>query len=258
MFKKLSYKIYIIILFVFVSNYSFCNNAKPDSLESEDSYILAAKNYLQLRNINAAENILNIGLQKFANSSIILNDLGEIFYTQNKKDKAIEYWEKGINANNNFKQNYYNAAMYYRQINPLKVAIYAECFLLLKDSTSKAIEMKLALLDAYKKINTQQINIWATNNFEAKFLNSLATNSNFSFSSIKLMRLKSIINWYSQNNENIDTHFLIQKWQSLAANDLFEAYNQSLFNSIYNPQDFKNWYQANKAKAIELNSFLNQ
>ncbi|MGB0839252.1 MAG: tetratricopeptide repeat protein, partial [Chitinophagales bacterium] len=115
-------------------------------------YRLLGNAYDMLADDNAAINIYKKGLNRFDNAGKIYAELGWMYLKADKKDLAINQWEKGIEKAPKEAANYYWAAkMYCHSSEPLWGILYGELFLHLAPKSDRALEISKVLYDTYQK-----------------------------------------------------------------------------------------------------------
>src|SRR5664279_1792602 len=121
-----------------------------------------------------ADKMYRQGIKKFPASGELYNEYGEMLWA--KKDaEAIRFWERGIEVDPNYSSNYYNASkFYYFTYDKVWSLIYGEIFINLESYSKRTPEIKMLMIEGYKKLFTDlklpksQIN---KNLFAAAYLN---------------------------------------------------------------------------------------
>ncbi len=202
-------------------------------------------------------------LKKFPNSTIIYNELGELLAMDNAMEEAIEQWEKGIRANPNYSNNYYNACIYYTKTgNWIRVALYGELFLNMESFTERTANVKKALLNAWQKlflptVITQQLKN-TPSAFEKAVLQTMekivpTITAGFQPETSTSIRSKWLLDWFK---ENAGYPFaLFDQQQYFIREGLFEAYNQWLFAEPVNEDAYKVWKDTHSKEAAAFEAY---
>ena len=223
-----------------------------DSTVDEQVYQLLGLNYKALLMYKDCNILYQNAVTKFPKNGLFYNELGELNLLEKKYIDAIKNWEKGIEVDPNFANNYYNAAMYYSKNNQqFWSIIYGEIFVNLESYTTRTAEIKTTLFDAYKKIlylgNAGET---AKNGFEKTVLTTLANTSEaITVATLTAIRIKFILNWFYNNNQNKFSFRLFDQQKYLISEGMFDAYNQWLFGVTINPVQYKIWVDAHKEEA---------
>jgi tetratricopeptide (TPR) repeat protein len=91
------------------------------------------------------------GLQKFPNSGMIYLEKGNVHWSKKEFDKALSFYEKGIEVNPQFPSNYYRATLIYcRTAEEVWGMIYGEIFMNLERGSKRTAEISKLLYDTYK------------------------------------------------------------------------------------------------------------
>ncbi len=229
-----------------------------DTTTDDQLYQLLALNCKALSQTKEYDKLNREALAKFPTNGFFYNEIGEQFFTQNKPDSAIKYWEKGIELAPNFSSNYYNAAMYYVRYNqPFWTITYGEIFVNLESYTTKTVEVKEAIIDAYKKILYQSnIATNSKNKFEKKVIETIGnTNEILTVTALTAIRTKFILQWFYEKSNTKFPFKLFEHQKYLIQEGMFDAYNQWLFGVIINPVQYKIWADAHKDETIVFKQF---
>jgi tetratricopeptide (TPR) repeat protein len=197
-------------------------------------------------------------LAKFPNSGVIYGELADLNVIEKNTKEAIKNWEKGIEVDPNYANNYYNAALYYNNNNQLFWAvIYGEIFVNLESYTTRTAEIKETILDAYKKIlYLGNSGATAKNEFEKTTLQALG-NSSTSLTTAELtaIRTKFILSWFYENKNEKFPFRLFDQQRYLVREGMFDAYNQWLFGVAINPNQYKIWADSHSAETASFKAF---
>ncbi|HTB53077.1 MAG TPA: hypothetical protein VK718_09930 [Ferruginibacter sp.] len=231
------------------------NNAlstiKPviDGTDADDqSFQIAGYIYQALGLIKDCDKLYKKGIEKFPESGALYNDLGEFLWTQGDQT-AIKQWEKGIQIDPSFSKNYYNACRYYSLTNDhVWSVIYGEIFLNMEPLSPNTPELKMILLENYKKIfadaDLTKKNK-ENNKFATAFIDCLNKQSNVALKGINpetltMIRARFILDWYSEYAKLFPFRLFDLQQQLLQAG-LFDAYNQWIFGTAQNLNAYQNW-----------------
>ena len=231
-----------------------------DSKDADDQCFQIAGNiYKQLDQPKECEKVYRKGLKKFPASGPLYSELGEIIFVDSKLE-AIKNWEKGIETDATYNKNYYNAARYYFFTGDKEWAIiYGEMYVNMDPTGIKTPEIKQLILDAYKKLFTEQ-DIKRTDKDRTGFIKnylevmnkqSSITAGGINAEILSMVRARFTLDWFSGKNRPAFKLFSYQ--QQLLKEGMFEAYNQWLFGTTENLSAYENWV---KIHAAEYEAFL--
>ena len=227
----------------------------------EQAYQILGMCYKAIAEYKEAGDLYEKGLKKFPNSGVLYNEYGEMLAMNKTLDKAIQYWEKGIEADPNYSSNYFNAAMYYAQNNDnlLWVMYYGEIFINLESYTTRTASMKSTILDAYKKLYTQyKPEQWGSGYKKTPFALAffqVLKNSIYQIATgvtpdnLMAVRTRFILDWYNSGLNQQFPSRLFDQWQYFLRDGMFEAYNQWIFGAAASPVNYQNWVQTHTALA---------
>lgn len=232
-------------------------------LDQEDAddqcYQIAASIYKAMDQVKDAEKTIKRGLKKYPKSGLLYNEMGELANSQGGSE-SIKQWETGIEQDPNFPKNYYNAARYYFVTGNLVWGlIYGEIYVNMDPLGSRAPQMKLMLLDGYKRMFTN-IDLERNNNdknsFTRQFLQSMnkqtaVATQGINAESLTMIRTRFILDWFGDPSK--PSFRLFDYQQQLLRSGLFDAYNQWLFGSAENLAGFQNWVNIH---SLEYNNFI--
>ncbi|PZX62803.1 tetratricopeptide repeat protein [Hydrotalea sandarakina] len=230
----------------------------------EQAYQILGMCYKAIAEYKQAADLYEKGIKKFPNSGVLYNEYGELLAMNKNLDKAIQYWEKGIEADPNYSSNYYNAAMYYSQSNTnlFWVMYYGEIFVNLESYTTRTAGMKSTLLDAYKKLYTQfKPEQWTSEYKKTPFALAcmqVLKNSIYQIATgvtpdnLLAVRTRFVLDWYNGGLNQQFPSRLFDQWQYFLRDGMFEAYNQWIFGAAASPAQYQTWVQQH---ASEANAF---
>ena len=222
-----------------------------DSGKMDDQCVqLAGNAFKSLHQYDAFETLYKKALKDYPENGILYNELAELLWSL-KDMNCITYWEKGIQNDPNYANNYYNACLFYNQKNEkIWPLIYGEIFVNLDPSGKKTPEMKEMLLNNYRQLFSQSaLNSLAPSNntFIQKFLGTIYKQHNViadtvTTSTLTMLRTRFILDWFYDPTDAMP-FYLFEYHKQLLEIGLFEAYNQWLFGSTEDLIKFQNWAQ---------------
>lgn len=237
-------------------------------VESNDtdvqSFQIAGTVYRAIEELKEGARIYTKGIKRFPNSGVLYSEYGELLW-QKKDYAAITQWEKGIAVDPNYPGNYYNACrFYYFTTDKVWSLIYGEIFINLESYTIRTAEIKNILFDGYKKLFAapdllKNYDSKKKNEFEKAFLTSMNTQSQVAATGIdpvKLITIRTgfIKNWLQTNAAKFPFRLFDYHRQLLEAN-MYEAYNQWIFGSAINAEQYQTWIKNNTEAYNTFNNF---
>ena len=252
--------------YYFQGNYARALEVIKPVLDNENAddqtFQIAASNYLHLDQSKEAERVYKAGIKKFPGSGPLYNELGEIqFNNKNYKD-AIKSWESGIKADPSYSRNYYNASRYYfLTTDKVWSILYGEIFVNMEPLGNRTPEVKQILLDSYKKLFSNPDILSANtdnNNFAKTYLQVMSRQSasaaaGINAESLSMIRTRFIIDWFAVPNRPAFRLFDLQ--QQYLKEGLFEAYNQWLFGTVENLSAYDNWIKTHATDNEAFSAF---
>ncbi len=224
----------------------------------EQTYQILGMDYKSIALYKECGKLYQNALIKFPNSGIIYSEWAELNLLEKKNNEAIKNYEKGIEVDPNYSNNYYNAALYYKQNNQLFwTIIYGEIFINLESYTTRTAEMKEIILDAYKKIlYLGDAGNSSKNDFEKTVLQTLGNSSeSLTATYLTAIRTKFILSWFYENKNEKFPFRLFDQQRFLVREGMFDAYNQWLFGLAINPAQYKIWADTHTAEANTFKQF---
>lgn len=234
-----------------------------DRDDADDQVFQIAGNiYKASKEFKEGEKVYRKGIKRFPNSGPLYNDFGEMLWVSNDKE-ALFIFEKGIQVDPSYANNYLNAA-YYLSTTPDRIwqLIYAEMYLNMQPSGSQVPPLKEMLLRGYKKLYADgDFDTYIKeekSDFGKEVLKTLAKQSQVSgmgitAETLTMIRTRFILDWY---NEPVAAKFpfkLFETQRNLLQEGMYDAYNQWLFGPAQNLQEFQSWASSH---ATEYNSFV--
>jgi tetratricopeptide (TPR) repeat protein len=207
-----------------------------------------------------ADKMYRQGIKKFPSSGELYNEYGEMLWV-NQDAEAIRFWEKGIEVDPNYSSNYYNASkFYYFTYDKVWSLIYGEIFINLESYSRRTPEIKLILVDGYKKFFTDlKVPKSATNKnpFTNAYLSvmndqSAAMTLGVTPESLSILRSKFVLEWFEKFGDKYPFR-LFEYQRQLLKEGMFDAYNQWAFGASLGLTSFQNWTTQH---ADEYNRFI--
>ena len=215
----------------------------------DQCYQIAGYIYQALRLPKDCEKLYKKGLKKFPASGPLHNDYGLLLIAEQNTFLAIDQWEKGIQTDPAYPDNYYNACkFYYLSEDYVWCLLYGEIFLNEDPFSTKTAEVKDLLIDTYKKlyaVNDFSKLSKGKNKFATSVLDCFAKQNNIvsngiNAETITMIRTRFILDWIQNYATQYPFH-LFEREQELIQNGLFDAYNQWIFGAAQNPAAYQNW-----------------
>ena len=216
---------------------------------------IAGNIFQALEENKTCEKIYKKGLKKFSNSGPLYSEYGELLWEMKRPPEAIAQWEAGINLDPSFSGNYYHAAkFYYAAADKARSLVYGEIFVNLESYSVRTAEIKILLLESYKRIfmanDPKAFYIKPTTAFEKLFLEVMNRQSALALRGIttdNLLTIRSrfVLDWFNLSAGKFP-HQLFDHMQYLMREGMFEAYNQWLFGASTEPNAFQWWINNNK------------
>jgi tetratricopeptide (TPR) repeat protein len=237
---------------------------KIDSGVADDqTYQIAGTIYSANQQFVEAENLYLKAIKKFPGNGAFYNDIGELQNRQ-QNNQCIDFWERGIELDPTYARNYFNAAKYYENLEPIWSIIYGEIYVNLDPLNPKSPEIKDILINSYKNYFSDFSNekyIKEKNKFAQKVLsnlskqNDIAREKGITTSTLTMIRTKFILEWYQDKTEKYPFN-LFDFHLKLLREGLFESYNQWLFGSSENLTAFQNWTQLHNQEYSEFMQYF--
>src|SRR5664279_3993981 len=170
----------------------------------EQCYQILGKALKAIDEKKEADKMYKQGIKKFPSSGELYNEYGEMLWA-NKDAESIRFWEKGIEVDPNYSSNYYNASkFYYFTYDKVWSLIYGEIFINLESYSRRTPEIKLLLVDGYKKFFTDlktTKSASAKNPFVTAYLSVMNDQSatmslGVTPESLSILRSKFVLEWF--------------------------------------------------------------
>ena len=235
----------------------------------EEIFQIMGLTYKAIAEYKECSKLYKKAIKKFPKSGVIYNEWGELEAMNKNLENAVEYWEKGIEADPNYPSNYYNASMYYsnRSEAVFPVIIFGEIFINLESYTARTADIKAALLEAYKKLYMKGEVYKALQNkkttlFERSVLETLTKTVTMATEGItpnQLMAIRTrfVLDWFASKNNLKYPFRLFDNLQFMLKEGFFDAYNQWIFGAATDVAAYDNWVNANDKQANDFKKFQN-
>ena len=233
-------------------------------LADEQMFQIAGSVFKELEDFKTAERLYKKGLKKFENSGALYSELGDLFWIQQKPAEAIAQWETGIKIDPSFSGNYYHAAKFFFAAgDKSRSIVYGEIFVNLESYSVRSAEIKILLLESYKRIympgDTKKFYVKAPSPFELDFLQAMGKQNELSLHGITpetllIIRSRFILDWFNANENKYAFH-LFDHMRYLMREGMFEAYNQWLFGPASDPNAYQNWIRTHEDEYLAFSSY---
>jgi tetratricopeptide (TPR) repeat protein len=228
----------------------------------DQTYQIAGTIYKVLGQQKEAEKLYKKAIKNFPKSGTLYNDYGDLLWAQHDFN-AIKQWEKGIEQDPSYGNNYYNASKYYfLTTDKIWSLVYGEIFINIESFTARTAEIKNILLDGYKKLfaDVDMLkNIKDKNSFEIAFLitmdkqNAVAING-LNAETLTMIRTRFILDWNKSYSGKFSFR-LFNLHEQLLEEGLFPAYNQWIFGAAQNLSAYQNWTGTHAEEYLAFNKF---
>lgn len=241
-----------------------------------ETYELAGDIQRAIQDPKNAQRWYEKGIRKFPNSGALYNDLGSLFYDQQKYSEALTYWTRGIDVDPADADNYYHAARtYYYSKDKVWTLLYGELFMNLEHSGNRAAEIRGMLLSAYKALFQdpstlgrliQQSNTGKLTRSDQGFrLAVLKTLENASSvvaqgitpETLVMLRTRFVLDW-DHFYRLMYPYTLFDYQRYLLQQGVFPAYNRWIFGPASNPEAYRTWFNNHQDAYTSLMAVLNQ
>jgi hypothetical protein len=134
--------------------------------------------------------------------------------------------------------------------------VYGEQFINLESYSVRTAEIKILLIESYKRAFTKGVEkehyIKPVTPFETKFLEILQKQSDLAARGITaetllILRSRFILDWFNNGGEKFP-HKLFEQMQMLLREGLFESYNQWIFGPAADPNAYQNWIRIHQSE----------
>ncbi len=228
----------------------------------DQAYQIAGTVYRAMDKDKEAEKLYRKAIKQYPNSGPLYNEYGELLWSE-QDYSCITEWEKGIQEDPSYGDNYYNACKYYYlTTDKIWSLIYGEIFINIESFTARTAEIKNILLDGYKKLFANPdllANLKGKNQFEVAFLttmnkqNSVVMNG-LNAETLTMVRTRFILDW-NQTYAKMFPLSLFSKQEQFLQEGLFPVYNQWIFGSAQNLAAYQNWISTHAEEYAEFSKF---
>ncbi|MEO9003777.1 MAG: tetratricopeptide repeat protein [Ginsengibacter sp.] len=241
------------------------NVIKPllDKNNADDQiYQIAGTIYRALDQQKDAEKVYKKAIKEYPESGGLYNDFGEMLLSK-RDPSAIKQWEKGIEMDPSYGNNYYNACkFYYYTKENIWSLIYGEIFINIESFTSRTAEIKDLLLDGYKKLFADPNLLANTKDlkpFEVAFLTCMNKQNSvvirgLSAETLTMIRTRFVLDWQQDYADKFPFR-LFELQSQLLREGLFPAYNQWIFGASQNLTGYQNWTGTHTSESEQFNKF---
>lgn len=255
---------------------------RPD-LNSQFYEILGAS-YDIKNNLEQAENIYDRGLEKFPNAANLYMQYGMHFIQLEEFVRAMAMWEKGVEVDPMYENNYFMLSKYYFHTGEyVWTNLYGEIFLNLSDKAGLLEDISKFIYRAYNngcynqidsltietsftKTRIQSKNLKGRNDLPFEVAYDLVMNeavkgiipkdkTELTIDQLYKIRKNFIEIWYKEGWNKRFSNALFDLHKKLIKNGHFEAYNYWVFNAACKVEA-NNWLKNNKEKLETMGNFM--
>lgn len=211
-----------------------------------------------------ADKLYKKALKKFSSSGPLYSEYGELLWGMEKPADAIAQWEKGINTDPSYSVNYYHASkFYFAAADMARSLVYGEIFVNLESYSTRTAEIKIQLLESYKRAfvsaEKKQHYIKPTTAFERRFLELLQKQSSSVMvgvtpETLLIVRTKFLFDWFEKGSDPFPFQ-LYDHLRHLLREGMFEAYNQWLFGPVADPAGYQLWLKTHQEEHARFSAY---
>lgn len=248
---------------------------------NDQVYQLLGNSYHFIENSDKALEIYSEGLEKFPNSGRLYMEYGIALVGKKRVREVIGYWEKGIEVEPAYENNYYYLAKYFsRTGEKIWTLLYSEIYLNIAKNFKRRDEISKLLYETYNsglfsqedslyKVSFSEVRILSENldskkiPFQMAFQNVMVESTKpyvlikttrLSIKDIIKIRERFLQNWFSKKYNEIYPNIVFDYQKKFLDAGNFEAYNYWLFD-VADKQEFESWQKQNLKK---FKSFLKE
>jgi tetratricopeptide (TPR) repeat protein len=229
----------------------------------EQTYQILCLIYRGLDNLKEADRFYKIAIKKYPQSGMLYSEYGDMLEAKEPGlGRGIEQWEKGIETDPEYPNNYYHATKYYlNNSDNVWGLLYGEIFVNLESFTGRTTEIKNLLLAGYKKMYAGGIvPASAKTPFESELLEALRkqgslTGSGINAETLTAMRTRFILEWNNGGGAKKYPFRLFDLQRQLLQQGLFDTYNQWLFGSVDNISAYQSWTASHNVEYTDFNKY---
>jgi Tfp pilus assembly protein PilF len=228
----------------------------------DQTYQIAGTVYNALGNQKEAEKLYKKAIRTFPESGPLYDEYGELLSSKGDMN-AYKQWEKGIEMDPSYANNYYNASKYYAATkDKVWSLVYGEIFVNIESFTARTAEIKNVLLSGYKKLFAD-INLLADtkdkNPFELAFLSTMNKQNSVVIKGINaetltMIRTRFILDWNKDYAAKFPSR-LFDLEKELLERGLFPVYNQWIFGAVQNLAAYQVWTSVHSTEYDSFNKF---
>lgn len=235
---------------------------------------LLGNSYDALGKSDKAFEAYDAGLKKFPNSGMIYLEKGNVHWNKKEYDKALPFYEKGIEVDPRFPSNYYRAArIYCGSTEEVWGMIYGEIFMNIERNSKRTSEISKLLFDTYKSeikfssdtsfsvsfSKNATINIndlkgpgkmklpFGVGVYEPTLMFSMLSTNSIDINSLDIIRNAFIDNYFKNGHDKAYPNALFSYQKQIKEAGHIEAYNHWIL--MKGDEDgFDKWYSTNKEK----------
>ena len=241
---------------------------------NERTFQLLGNSHSMLGKSKKAFKIYDAGLKKFPKSGMMYLEKGNVHWGKQEYDKALAYYEKGIEIDPKFTSNYYRATIIYcNSTEEVWGMIYGEIFMNLERNSNRTAEISQLLYDTYKSeikfiggdtvsvsfsqnatvnINnlsypTKMILPFGVGVYEPTLLFSILSEKTINLTTLNNIRSAFIDNYFNNGHDKIYPNILFSYQKRVKEAGHIEAYNHWILMKG-NEDEFGEWYSENEEK----------
>ena len=242
---------------------------------SDNLFQLLGNCYDILGKTEKAFEAYDVGLKKFPSSGPLYLEKGNVYWGKKDYNKAVGYYEKGIEVDPKFPSNYYRAArIYCNSTEEVWGLIYGEIFINLESNSKRTDEISKLLFDTYrseikftsdstmsvsfcKNMTMNVSDMMDTNNIKLPFCMiyeptlitsiSLAAERKINLETLSIIKTKFIENYYAMEHDKTHPNILFDYENKIVKAGHSEAYNCWLLRKG-DEDAFAKWKSSNTTK----------
>lgn len=240
---------------------------------TEHLFQLLGNSYDMSGKSDKALDAYDAGLKKFPRSGKLYLEKGNVFWQKKEYEKALPYYEKGIEVEPQFPSNYYRAArVYCASTEEVWGMLYGEIFMNTERNTKRTEEISKLLFDTYKSeikftsdssmtvsfcqqmfVNANSIS--DTSNFKLPFcmiyeptlLMAILFHEQIDINSLDKIRTNFVKKYFEMGNNKKYPNLLFDYQDKILKAGHMEAYNHWIL--MKGDEDgFEKWHEGNKEK----------
>ncbi len=235
-----------------------------------ETYPLACWLYDSLKKNKEACDAINKGIEKFPHAGILYATKGEALTLQGQYEEANKVWEKGIQMEPNYADNYYHLCKAYYTNKRYAKAIYAgEVWINLEPYSTKSEEIKKILFDGYQLLisdlhelamNGRRNQYDNPKHFEEAVLENLmqskqVTQGGINTERLLMLRVRFLLAW-QRHYAAVYPSALFEYQYQLIRKGYFDAYNQWIFGRRDDEKKYVEWTKRNEEQMSALDNWI--